>query len=217
MARTATAAQQKAAKSVAVAKAKAVAPDVPANLAAMHTEALRLARFLDDLSKLADAQRPGLLLDRRTVDLAEVTRAEVDVHSEAFVAAGIALIVDLHPALVRGDRERLGQVVGNLLSNALRYTNAGGSVRVSVALAGGSAVLEVADTGIGIEPDELRYVFKRFWRGDKSRSRATGGAGIGLAIADELVRAHDGRIDVESAPGRGSLFRVVVPALGDAG
>ena len=194
-----------------------VLADERANLAAMHTEALRLSRFLDDLSSLADAQRPGLLLDRRAVDLAEVARAEAHVHAGGFAEAGIDLVADLRPVLVLGDPERLGQVVGNLLSNALRYTNAGGSVRVSVERAGGSAVLEVADTGIGIEPDELRYVFNRFWRGEKSRSRATGGTGIGLAIADELVRAHGGRIDVDSAPGRGSRFRMILPAIGAGG
>jgi signal transduction histidine kinase len=74
-------------------------------------------------------------------------------------------------------------------------------------------VLEVADTGVGIAPEDLKHVFKRFWRGEKSRSRTTGGAGIGLAIVHELVRAHDGRIDVESRPGTGSTFRVSLPAL----
>ena len=75
------------------------------------------------------------------------------------------------------------------------------------------AVLEVSDTGIGIAPDDLRHIFTRFWRSDRSRSRATGGAGVGLAIVRELVRAHDGRIDVDSTLDEGSRFRVVLPAL----
>ena len=194
-----------------------VLSDERANLEAMHTEALRLARFLDDLSRLADAQRPGLLLDRCTVDLAEVARAEANAYAARFAAAGITLATELQPVLVSADPERLGQVVGNLLSNALRYTNGGGEVRLRVRRAGPEGVIEVTDTGIGIEPDDLRFIFKRFWRGEKSRSRATGGAGIGLAIADELVRAHDGRIDVESTPGRGSRFRVVLPTIGAGG
>ena len=99
----------------------------------------------------------------------------------------------------------------NVLSNAGRYTNPGGTVGVRVGRADGCAYLEVSDTGIGIEPDELPHVFERFWRGEKSRSRATGGAGVGLAIADELARAHDGRIDVESSPGRGSRFTLLLP------
>ena len=189
-----------------------VLADERANLAAMHAEALRLARFLDDLSSLADAQRPGLLLDRRPVDLADIARGEARVYAVRFAEAGIDLTVDLRPAPVLGDPGRLGQIVGNLLSNALRYTNPGGSARLSVAHSAAGAVLEVADTGIGIEPDELRHVFERFWRSEKSRSRATGGAGIGLAIAEELARAHGGRIDVESVPGEGSRFRLVLPA-----
>ena len=74
-------------------------------------------------------------------------------------------------------------------------------------------MLEVSDTGIGIAPEDLRHIFTRFWRGDRSRSRATGGAGIGLAIVRELVRAHDGRVDVDSTPGRGSRFRVLIAAV----
>jgi len=74
-------------------------------------------------------------------------------------------------------------------------------------------VLEVNDTGVGIAPGDLRHIFTRFWRGDRSRSRATGGAGIGLSIVRELVRAHDGRVDVDSTPGEGSRFRVLLPAL----
>ena len=109
-----------------------------------------------------------------------------------------------------GDAQRLEQIVVNLLSNALRYTDAG-SVSVSVRPAGGDAVLEVRDTGIGMPAEDLPHVFTRFWRGEKSRSRATGGAGIGLSIVRELVRAHGGQVAVESVPGEGSLFRVVIP------
>ena len=188
-----------------------VIPDLHANLDAMHTEALRLSRFLEDLSRLAEAQRPGLLLEKRNVDLADIVGAELVVLAEQFAEAGLELNVDLAPALVRGDPQRLGQITVNLLSNAGRYSNPSGTVGVRVGRADGCAYLEVSDTGIGIEPDELPHVFERFWRGEKSRSRATGGAGVGLAIADELARAHDGRIDVESSPGRGSRFTLLLP------
>jgi signal transduction histidine kinase len=86
-------------------------------------------------------------------------------------------------------------------------------VRLRVGPGAAGATLEVADTGIGIAADDLRHVFQRFWRGDRSRSRATGGAGIGLAIVRELVRAHDGRVEVDSTPGVGSTFRVLLPPL----
>lgn len=187
---------------------------LPENLAAMHDEALRLARLLDDLARLADAEQPGLLVEKQRVDLAAVAGAVAEGFSSRFTEAGIALEVAAEPVVVSGDPGRLEQIVSNLLSNALRYTDRGGEVAVSVGRAGGEAYVEVKDTGIGIAAEDLRHVFTRFWRSDRSRSRATGGSGIGLAIVRELVRAHDGRIDVDSAPGRGSTFRVVLPLAG---
>jgi signal transduction histidine kinase len=182
--------------------------DQAANLEAMHGEALRLRRLLDDLDRLAAAERPGLLLEERPVDLAAVAASEADQMEAAFAEKGVGLERELTPAKFEGDAGRLAQIVANLLSNALRYTDPGGRVRLRVAAEGDDAVLEVADTGIGIEAEDLEHIFKRFWRADRSRARATGGTGIGLAIVRELVTAHQGRMDVESAPGRGSRFRV---------
>ena len=184
----------------------------PESLDAMHTETLRLTRLLDDLARLADAERPGLLLDKRPVDLAAAARAAADSFAPRFAESGLAFAVELEPVFVAGEQARLEQIAVNLLGNAFRYTEAG-EVRLRVAREDEGAVLEVSDTGIGIEPDDLRHIFTRFWRGDRSRSRATGGAGIGLAIVRELVRAHDGRIDVDSTPGEGSRFRVVLAAV----
>ena len=187
--------------------------DPATNLEAMHAEALRLTRLLDDIQKLAEAEQPGLLIEKRPVDLAAVAREEADAFAPRFAEKAIEFDVDLEPVEVAGDEGRLNQVVANLLSNAHRYTGEGGSVSLTVRREASAAVLEVRDTGIGIPADDLRHIFKRFWRGEKSRSRATGGAGIGLAIVNELVRAHDGRIDVESVPGEGSTFRVTLAAL----
>ena len=188
-----------------------VLADEAANLAAMHDEALRLARLLDDLSALADAERPGLLLSLEQVDLAAIAEAQVGVFADSFAEKGIALSSDAEAAIVNGESKRLEQIVVNLLSNALRYTDAGGRASVVVRTAGDDAVLDVTDTGIGIPVEDLPYVFTRFWRGEKSRSRATGGAGIGLSIVKELVRAHGGRVSVESVSGGGSVFRVTIP------
>ncbi len=185
----------------------------PENLEAMHEEALRLARLLDDLARLADAEQPGLLLEKHPLDLGEVARAVGESFAPRFADAGIGFRLEARSVFVEGNSDRLDQVVSNLLSNALRYTESGGSVSLRVDRAGDDAILEVADTGIGIAPDELRHIFTRFWRGDPSRSRATGGTGIGLAIVRELVRAHDGRIDVDSTFGKGTRFRVVLRAL----
>lgn len=184
-----------------------------ANLAAMHMETLRLARLLDDLGRLAEAERPGLLVDKIAVDLAEVAARTAEQWEPRFAGRGVPLQVDVRPATVMGDADRLAQVVDNLLANALRYSEAEAPVALRVRRDGAEAVLEVADRGVGIAADELPHVFKRFWRGEKSRSRETGGAGIGLAIVAELVRAHEGRVDVESSPGHGSTFRVIIPAV----
>ena len=189
-----------------------VLADEAANLEAMHAEALRLTRLLEDLAKLADAERPGLLVEKRCVELSDVVGDETEKWRVRFVDKGVSLTVDVEPVFVDGDPDRLGQVVSNLLSNALRYTEAGGEVAVRVRSRRGRALLEVEDTGAGIAPDDLPHVFKRFWRGEKSRSRATGGAGIGLAIVRELVRAHDGEIEVESELGTGTRFVVALPA-----
>ena len=172
-----------------------VLDDEAANLSAMHDEALRLTRLLDDISALAEAERPGLLLDAEPVDLAAIAGAQTAAFAGAFADKGVTLSSDLEQAVVGGDPRRLEQIVVNLLSNALRYTDAGGSVRVVVRRDGDEALLEVADTGIGIAAEDLPHVFTRFWRGEKSRSRDTGGAGIGLSIVKELVQAH-GRHDL---------------------
>jgi two-component system sensor histidine kinase BaeS len=189
-----------------------VLEDGYANLAAMHAEAVRLTRLLDELSRLADAERPGLLLDKMPVDLAALAGGAVRSFTPRFAEAGVAFTTAIQPALTRGDAGRLDQIVANLLENALRYTERGGTVVLRVHAAEAGAVLEVEDTGIGIPAGDLRHIFTRFWRGEKSRSRSTGGAGIGLAIVRELVRAHDGTIEVESTVGEGTRFRVRLPA-----
>ena len=188
-----------------------VLADEAANLEAMHVEALRLRELTDDLGRLAEAQQPALLTARNPVNLAAVAAARAAAREAAFAVKGITLESELRSAVVAGDEGRLAQVVDNLLSNALRYTDPGGSVTVRTFGDDGFGVLQVADTGIGMAPHELPRVFERFWRSDKSRARSRGGAGIGLAIVHELVRAHDGHIDVASRPGQGSTFSVRLP------
>jgi signal transduction histidine kinase len=189
-----------------------VLPDEQANLEAMHTEALRLTRLIEDLGKLAEAQQPGLTLKKEPLDLHDLVAQRAHVYRDDLQAKGITLHERLGAARAYGDRGRIVQIVDNLLSNALRYTDAGGTVTVELAQYDGEAQLDVIDTGIGIAGEDLPYIFERFWRGERSRARRTGGAGIGLAIVAELVRAHGGRIDVESKPGEGSRFRVMLPS-----
>lgn len=162
--------------------------DERTNLEAMHTEALRFGRLIADIGSLAEAERPGLLVAKAPLDLAQVARSGADAYRDLFEGKRVRFRQELAPAPVRGDAGRLDQVVDNLLSNALRYTDEGGEVELTTRMDGGEAVLEVSDSGISIAPEDLPHVFTRFWRGERSRSRATGGAGIGLAVVRELVR-----------------------------
>ena len=190
-----------------------VLSDDSANLTAMHTEALRLKQLVADLGSLAEAQQPGLLLTRTPVDLRQLAQEAVEVRAPAFAERGLDLRADVSAAVVAGDPARMRQILDNLLSNAMRYTDRGGTVTVRTFSEAAHGVIQVIDTGIGMSPEELPHVFDRFWRSDKSRARSRGGAGIGLAIVRELVRAHDGRIDVNSHIGEGSTFTVRLPVL----
>ncbi|MHB9091962.1 MAG: sensor histidine kinase, partial [Chloroflexota bacterium] len=112
--------------------------------------------------------------------------------------------------------DRLKQVLLILVDNALKYTTAEGRVEVSLKCRGNSAILKVADTGIGISADDLPHVFERFYRADKARARDEGGVGLGLAIAQSIVERHGGLIAVESSPGDGSVFTVTLPCFAQA-
>jgi two-component system, OmpR family, sensor histidine kinase BaeS len=191
--------------------------DEPAVLAQLDGDVRRLHRLVDDVDSLAEAQRPGLLVSKRPIDLAEILLACLGRYQDRCAARSVALRAGpLAPVRVDGDPERLAQVVDNLLSNALRYTGAGGRIDVSLTARGGDAVIEVADTGIGIAAEDLGRIFDRFWRAPEARVIAAGGSGVGLALVADLVRAHDGRVDVASRAGRGTTFSAVLPLSGGA-
>jgi len=125
----------------------------------------------------------------------------------------VTLALDL-PAelpLAWADRRRISQVLGNLLTNALRYTPAGGTVTLSAKAEDDGVTVVVADTGVGITAEELPYIFERFWREDRARQRVGGQSGLGLAIAKQLIHLNDSEIRVESTPGQGSRFWFVLP------
>jgi len=175
-------------------------------------EADRLTRLADRLLILA-ADDAGATTARRPFPLDEPVRTAVDRAGGRAASAGVALRLGSIPDVeVLGDPELLRQAFDNLIDNAIKYTSAGGEVAVHGGLRDGRAVVEVVDTGPGIPPDALGKVFDRFYRADASRSRRTGGAGLGLSIVKAVVERHGGRAEAESEPGRGSLFRVVLPA-----
>ncbi|MEV6843507.1 ATP-binding protein [Actinoplanes sp. NPDC051411] len=180
--------------------------------ASLHEETLLQGRILDDLQVLAQAEAGDLNYARSATDLADLVSAGATAHRAVAAEAGIALTVDApHPVWVQADSDRLRQVLGNLLSNAIRYTDEGGHVLLKVRADDGEAVLTVQDTGVGIAPGDLPRVFDRFWRADPARQRATGGTGLGLTIAHRIVTDHGGRIDVTSRPHIGTTFTVHLP------
>lgn len=187
----------------------------------LHEEAMLLKRLVDDLQELALAEAGQLRLERRPVAPADVVNRALEAARPRARAEGVTLRSDL-PAdspLVNVDPQRIGQVLGNLLSNALTHTPSGGAITIAArrcpelveGAKGAEVEVSVSDTGEGIPPEDLPYVFERFYRADKSRSRATGGTGLGLSIAKQLVEAHGGRIEAESEVGRGTQFTFTLP------
>jgi signal transduction histidine kinase len=175
-----------------------------------------LARLVDDLQTLSLAEAGQLPLTRERVDVAELLADVVTSFSSQAETLGIALRMELHgdPAalFITADAGRLDQVLGNLVHNALQHTPPGGSITLQVEPILSGVRLRVTDTGQGIPAEDLPFIFDRFWRGDRSRSRrGDGSSGLGLAICKQLVQAHGGRIQVESQVGKGTTFTIELP------
>jgi signal transduction histidine kinase len=169
---------------------------------------------VDGLLTLARADAGKLDLRREWLDLKPVVEEGLELVKPLADEQGVALKARLESAAVAGDAGRLGQVVTNLLSNAVQYNRPGGTVRVRLESSGDDVMLEAADTGCGIPEEDRPHIFERFYRVDKARTRASGGHGLGLAISKGVVDAHGGTVGFDSAPGRGSTFRVRLPPSG---
>jgi two-component system, OmpR family, sensor histidine kinase BaeS len=182
----------------------------PVQLASLRDEVLRLARMVDDLQVLAAAEAAALQLTREPGDLAEMAAMAADSLAARFESSQLTLNRCLKPAPVRADARWMHQVITNLLSNAAKFTPAGGQVTLTTGIDDDRATLRVADTGVGITAEQLPHIFERFWRG--TNPTGAGGSGIGLAVVAELVRAHDGDIQVDSTPGEGTVMIVSLPA-----
>jgi signal transduction histidine kinase len=180
-------------------------------LSSCYEEIVRLNRLVEDLNQLSILEQKNLILHRTEFDVTKLINAAAERFRPVAQEKGIAInVTNTGMLMVLGDYDRLTQVFINLISNAVKYTDRGG-VTVTVAETQEYCEVQVADTGIGMEADELTHVFERFYRSDKSRSRNTGGAGIGLSIVQTIVDAHGGRVGVESEPGKGSVFMVLLP------
>ena len=188
-------------------------PAEPAIFDSIYEEALLLARLVEDLQDLTLAEAGQLTLIRQSVDVVDIVRRAAAAAQPPAEARGLTIETNLpsQPATAELDPERIGQVLRNLLSNAITHTPEGGRITVEVKDEGHELRIGVADTGVGIPPADLPYVFERFYRVDRSRVRATGGAGLGLTIAKRLVEAHGGTITVESEPGKGTQFTFTLP------
>jgi two-component system sensor histidine kinase BaeS len=186
-----------------------VAEPTPEQLTSLRDEVLRLARMVGDLQTLAAADAAALHLALSPQDLAEIAASATDSLTGRFEAAGVTLERRLTPVVVFADPGRLHQVITNLLTNALKFTPAGGRVTVRAGPDGPAAILQVTDTGAGIPADELPRIFDRFWRGRDAAH--VSGSGIGLAVAAELTRAHGGGLEARSEPGHGAQFTLTLP------
>jgi two-component system OmpR family sensor kinase len=179
-------------------------------VANIQAEAARMGRLVDDLLLLAqfDEDRP---LDRQPVDLSSVAAEAVRTARTVQPGRPLILLAGPDPVVVYADDARLRQVIDNLVSNAMQHTPAGSPVTVAVEAISGHGQLAVIDAGPGLTAEQASHVFERFYRTDRARSRARGGAGLGLSIVAALVAAHRGTITVDTAPGCGAAFHVRLP------
>lgn len=184
-----------------------------AQLRVVQRNALRLQALLADLLLIGHVADGTLELRIEPTDVALLVREAVETVSESARRAGITLTVDVPDELpLRADGQRLRQVVDNLLSNAVKYSRSGDQAVARARREGDQVVIEVADTGIGIAPDEIDHVFGRFFRGGEAIEQQITGTGLGLSIVGSIVAAHDGTVTAESEQGRGTTFRVTLPA-----
>lgn len=180
-------------------------------LASCHEETSRLAKIVSDLGLLAYYEGEKVTLHKESFDIAELLQKIAKSFEKEFKNKKIELLMETTEQYIEADKDKIAQIIVNLLSNALKYTLEGGTVRVSAIEADSEIEIIIKDNGIGIAQENLPYIFERFYRADKSRSRATGGSGIGLAIVKSLVEAHRGTIAVISEPGIGSEFIIKLP------
>ena len=190
-----------------------VLPPDPETYQQIHSEIDRLQRLVNDLQELSRVEAGAIQLQLAPVSPASLIERIQSALGRQFEEKNIQLVTDVEPGLpdVLVDKDRIIQVLTNLVGNALQYTPNGGKVTMTTRRERSEILFSVKDTGIGISAEQLTHVFNRFYRTDKSRNRASGGSGIGLTIAKALVQAHQGKIWAESEPGKGATFYFRVP------
>ena len=184
--------------------------DLPRFVGHIHAEAARLVTLIDDIIRLSQLDE-GDAMPTEPVDLLAVSQEAAENLHDAAAARNVTVSVTGQPAVLPGVRRLIYEIVYNLCDNAIKYNRDGGRVDVTVAADAGGSSITVADTGIGIAPEHQARVFERFYRVDKSHSKASGGTGLGLSIVKHAVQYHHGRIELESTTGTGTTIRVVFP------
>ncbi len=183
----------------------------PERLQSCYDEVMRMGKLVGDLEKLTKIESENLKLVKKRINLYELIKKMVANFEVELDNKNLKVNIDGPDIDLVADQDRLGQVIRNLLSNAIKYSKADSEIYIGLFDNEYRAGFYVEDKGSGIPEEELPYIFERFYRADKSRNRATGGAGIGLAIVKSIVTAHDGRVTVESAIDVGSKFTVILP------
>ncbi len=173
----------------------------------------RLNRLINELLDVARLESGNILLSKETIDIQEEIRKILAAYINCFEVRGITweIVFTEERLWVAGDRDRIHQVITNLTDNALRFTPEGGKIEFKVATRGDKVVIEISDTGSGIAPETLPYIWERFYKVDKARSADAGGTGLGLHIVKRLIEAHGERIEVESKVGEGTTFSFTLP------
>jgi signal transduction histidine kinase len=190
----------------------------PETLASLYEETSLLSRLVADLQDLSLAEAGQLHLARRPISLEEVVSQAAHMVQPHLARKNLALHVRIPADLpcVEADQERVAQILRNLLSNAITHTPNQGEICITASHRESVVKISIRDTGVGIVPEHLPYLFERFYRADASRARATGGTGLGLAVVKQMVQAHGGQVTVESQPGKGSCFMFTLPAISSA-
>ena len=184
--------------------------DVPRFIGHIRKEAQRLVTLIGDIIRLSQLDE-GDVMPRETVDLLQLTQEAADDLKTAAAEKKVSVTVDGKTACLDGVRRLLYEVIYNLCDNAIKYNVEGGSVKMTVGEQDGKAVVSVSDTGIGIAPEHQERIFERFYRVDKSHSKASGGTGLGLSIVKHAVQYHRGTVELQSEEGKGTTIRILLP------
>lgn len=180
-------------------------------LKSCHEETIRISKIVGDLGTLARYDGENLTLNKEYFDISELINNTVLCFEKEFSDKNIALITDIQEQYLEADKDKITQIMVNIISNALKYTPDSGTIRILTNGNDDEVQISIKDSGIGISKEDIPLIFERFYRADKSRSRATGGSGIGLAIVKSLIEAHGGTISVKSEEGLGSEFVIILP------